>query len=58
MENEIGGACGTHMRGEKSVEAFGGKARRKETLGRSRHRWEDGIRIDWLGGGVDSVASG
>jgi hypothetical protein len=25
---------------------FGGKARRKETLGRPRRRWEDGIRKD------------
>jgi hypothetical protein len=27
----VGGACRTHGRGEKSVEGFGGKARRKET---------------------------
>jgi hypothetical protein len=26
--NEVGGACGTHGRGEKSVQGFGGKARR------------------------------
>jgi hypothetical protein len=30
-ENEVGGACGTHGRGQKSVQGFGGKARRKET---------------------------
>jgi hypothetical protein len=29
--NEVGGACGTHWRGEKSVQGFSGKARRKET---------------------------
>jgi hypothetical protein len=29
--NEVGGACGTHGRGEKSVKGFGGKTRRKET---------------------------
>jgi hypothetical protein len=28
--NEVGGACGTHERGEKSVQGFGGKARGKE----------------------------
>jgi hypothetical protein len=28
--NEVGGASGTHGRGEKSVQGFGGKARRKE----------------------------
>jgi hypothetical protein len=26
-----GGACGTHGRGEESVQGFGGKTRRKET---------------------------
>jgi hypothetical protein len=29
--NKVGGARGTHWRGEKSVQGFGGKARRKET---------------------------
>jgi hypothetical protein len=27
----VGRACGTHGKGEKSVQGFGGKARRKET---------------------------
>jgi hypothetical protein len=27
----VGGACGTHGKGEKSVEGFSGKARREET---------------------------
>jgi hypothetical protein len=30
-ENEVGGACGTHGRGEKCVQDFGVKARGKET---------------------------
>jgi hypothetical protein len=34
--NEVGGACGTHRRGEKSVQGFGGKARRKETTGKTK----------------------
>jgi hypothetical protein len=42
----VGGACGTHGRGEKRVQGFGGKARRKESLERPRHRWEDGIKMD------------
>jgi hypothetical protein len=43
--NEVGGACGTHGRGEKSVQGFGGKAQRKETT--------------WIGGcGLDSTGSG
>jgi hypothetical protein len=34
--NEVGGACGTHGRGEKSVQGFGGKAGRKETTGKTK----------------------
>jgi hypothetical protein len=30
-ENEVGGICGTHGRGEKCVRGLGGKARRKKT---------------------------
>jgi hypothetical protein len=29
-ENEVGGACGTHGRGEKCVQGFGGKTRAKK----------------------------
>jgi hypothetical protein len=29
--NEVGGACGTHGRGKKRVQGFGGKSRRKKT---------------------------
>jgi hypothetical protein len=39
--NEVGGACGTHGRGEKSVQGFGGKARRKETTWKTKA---------WVGG--------
>lgn len=31
MKNEVGGACGTDGIGEKTVQDFGAKARRKET---------------------------
>jgi hypothetical protein len=39
------------------------KPERKKPLGRPRHRWEVGIKMDlrdiaWGGGGVDSPASG
>jgi hypothetical protein len=34
--NEVGGASGKHGRGEKSVQGFGGKARRKETTGKTK----------------------
>jgi hypothetical protein len=45
-ENEVGGACGTRGRGEKRVQCFDGKARRKRPLERPRRRWEDGIKMD------------
>jgi hypothetical protein len=41
--NEVGGACGTHGRGEKSVQDFGGRARRKETTEKTKAwvgRWD------------------
>jgi hypothetical protein len=34
--NEVGGACGTHGRGEKTVQSFGGKARGKETTWKTK----------------------
>jgi hypothetical protein len=34
--NEVGRAYGTHGRREKSVQGFGGKARRKETTGKTK----------------------
>jgi hypothetical protein len=34
--NEVGGARGTHGRGDKIVQGFGGKARRKETTWKTK----------------------
>jgi hypothetical protein len=34
--NEVGGVFGTHGRGKKSVQGLGGKARRKETTGKTK----------------------
>jgi hypothetical protein len=42
----VGGACGTHGRGEKRVQGFGGKARRERPLVKPRRRWEDVIKMD------------
>jgi hypothetical protein len=44
--NELGRACGTHGRGEKRVQVFGGKPEGKRPLERPRRRWEDGIKMD------------
>jgi hypothetical protein len=44
--NEMGRACGTHGREEKSVQGFGGKARRKDITWKTKayvRRW---IRMD------------
>jgi hypothetical protein len=35
-----------HGRGEKRVQGFGWKARKKRPLEIPRRRWEDGIKID------------
>jgi hypothetical protein len=39
-EDEMGSECSLHGRQKECVQAFGGKARKKRALGRSRHRWE------------------
>jgi hypothetical protein len=44
--NEVGGACGTHGRGEKMYKVLLGKPEGKRPFGRPRRRWEDGIRMD------------
>jgi hypothetical protein len=52
-KNEVGGTCGTHGRGEKSVQGFLGNPEGKRPLGRPRRMWEDVIQMDlreeWLG---------
>jgi hypothetical protein len=34
-------------KGRKVYKVFVGKPERKKPLGRPRHRWEDGIRLDF-----------
>jgi hypothetical protein len=41
----VGRACGTHGRGEE-YRVFMGKPEGKRLLGRTRCRWENGIRMD------------
>jgi hypothetical protein len=58
----VGRECGTHGRGEKTVQGFGGKAEGKRPLGRPRRRWIRLESILWrlaVGGcGLDSTGSG
>jgi hypothetical protein len=59
-KDEGTGACGSHGRGEKSVQGFGRKALRKETTRKTRGiDGMNGSQGDWLGVcGVDSTGSG
>jgi hypothetical protein len=43
-DDEVGGTCGTHGRGER-VFFFVGRPEGKRQLGRPRRRWEDNIKI-------------
>jgi hypothetical protein len=43
----VGGACGTHGRGEKRVQGLVGRPEGKSVVGRPRLRWENGIKIDF-----------
>jgi len=45
-EDEMGGTCSKHGRGEKFVRSFVGKPEGKRPLGRSRRRCKDNIRMD------------
>jgi hypothetical protein len=49
------GACDTHARGEKTVQGFGGKSRRKDTIRKTKARWENGIRVDFMEFGLGVV---
>jgi len=42
----VGGTCGTHGGGERCLRGFGWEARREETTGKHRHRWEDNSKMD------------
>jgi hypothetical protein len=45
-ENEVGGTCGKHGREGEVYKVLVGKPEGKRPLGRPRHRWEDGIRMN------------
>jgi hypothetical protein len=61
-ENKTGEACDVHGRGERSVQRFSGKSRRKEVTRKTEMsmagRDQNGSSGDWLGDGVVSVGSG
>jgi len=49
------GACSTHGNGEKCIQNFGWKTWREETAWKTKHRWEDNIRMDLRGIGWEGV---
>jgi hypothetical protein len=51
----VGGACGTHGIGEKSVQGLVGQPEGRRPLGRPRRRWEEGIRMDLRQIGLGAV---
>jgi hypothetical protein len=60
----VGGACGTHGRGEKSVQGFGGKVQRKDHLkdegvdGKMRSEWILEKLAWWMWIGFDWLRTG
>jgi hypothetical protein len=39
------GACGMYGRGERFIQGLRGNVREKRPRGRTRHRWEDNIKM-------------
>jgi hypothetical protein len=46
---------GTHERGERCLQGFGWEARRQVSLGRSRRRWEENIKMDLRDIGINGA---
>jgi hypothetical protein len=44
----MGETCSTHVFEEESIQNLAGKARRKETTGRSRRKLEDNIKMELI----------
>jgi hypothetical protein len=51
----VDGTCGTHGGGERCLRGFDWAARREETTGRPKSRWEDNIKMDLRGIGIDGA---
>jgi hypothetical protein len=53
----VGSACGTHGKGEKSIQSFGGKDRKKEITRKTKAYMGKWVRLDLreIGLGVDWI---
>jgi len=51
----MGGTCGAYGAGERGVQGSGGETCWKETIGETRRRWEDNVKMDLqeVGGGCE-----
>jgi len=49
----VGGTCGTQGGGERCLQVLLGRPEGKRPLGRSRHKWEDNIKMDLREIGID-----
>jgi hypothetical protein len=47
-EDERDRGCSTNGREEECIHDIGGKARRKETTEKTRHRWVDNTKMDLI----------
>ena len=52
----MGGECGTYGGEDRCMQTLVGKPDGKRPLGRSRHRWEDNIKMHLKGMGWGQVA--
>jgi hypothetical protein len=51
----VGGTCGTHGGGRDVYRVLVGRLEGKRTLGRPKRRWEDNIKMDLRGIGIDGA---
>jgi hypothetical protein len=56
-KNEMGGACSTYGEKRGAYRIVVGRPERRRPFGRSRHRWEDNIKMDLqkVGWGMDWI---
>jgi hypothetical protein len=62
-KNEMGGSCSTYGGEERCIQGLVRKPEGKRPLGRPRRRWEDNMKMDHQGvgmegGGLDQAGSG
>jgi hypothetical protein len=54
-EDEVGGTCGTHGGGEGVYRVLVGRPEDERPMGRPRYTWEDNIKMDHRGTGINDA---